>query len=182
MGKAGRPREFKEDYIRQARIAFSEGFTDVKFCELVDICRDSLIRWRREYPEFGKAVQEGKDEFDNDKIESSLKKRALGSRYIEKTKEPCIIRKKGETPEIIDSELSVTKTVNKVIPPDTTAIIFWLKNRRRDRWKDIKAVEAQGPDGGPIPIDIRPILKDLTIDELRLLKDIATKAATTGNS
>jgi len=182
--KAGRPREFKEEYIRQARIAFSEGFTDVKFCELIDISRDSLVRWRREYPEFGKAVQEGKDEFDTGDIEKSLKKRAKGYNYTEVTRRAV----KEENPQIDPKtekekiKYVITKKVSKHIPSETTAGIFWLKNRRRDRWKDIKAVEASGPDGGPIPIDLKPILKDLSIDELRILKDIATKAATAGNS
>jgi len=138
--KAGRPREFKEEYIRQARIAFGEGFTDLKFCELIAISRDSLIRWRREYPEFGKAVQEGKDEFDTDKVEKSLFKRATGYHYTETIREPDV-----------NGKLQVVKTISKHVA-DTTAMIFWLKNRRRDRWKDIKAVEASGPDGGPIPI------------------------------
>ena len=182
--QAGRPREFKEEYIRQARIAFSEGFTDLKFCELIGVCRDSLVRWRRGYPEFGKAVQEGKDEWDSDDIEKSLKKRAKGYNYTEVTRRIV----KEENPEINPKtgkekiKYVITKKVSKHVPSETAAIAFWLKNRRRDRWKDIKAVEASGPDGGPIPIDIRPILKDLTIDELRILKDIAAKAATAGNT
>jgi hypothetical protein len=27
------------------------------------------------------------------------------------------------------------------VPPDTTAAIFWLKNRRPQAWRDVKAVE-----------------------------------------
>jgi len=179
---AGRPTKFKEEYIHQARIAFGEGFTDVKFCEMLNIGRRTFNDWRQAHEEFSKAVQEGKDEFDTDRVEASLKKRALGFRYTEKTREPCIIRKKGETPEIVDLQLSVTRTVTKVIPGDTTAQIFWLKNRRRERWKDIKATEISGADGGPIPIDLKGLLKNLSIDELNTLKDIALKAAAAGNS
>jgi len=183
MAKAGRPTKFKEDYIRLARIHFGEdGYTDIKFCKLLEIGRRTFNDWREAHPEFAEAVQEGKDEFDTDRVEGSLKKRALGFRFTEKTREPCLIRKKGQTPELIDVEMTVTKTVGKVVPPDTVAAIFWLKNRRRDRWRDIKAQEISGPEGGPIPIDLKGLLKDLSTNELRILKDIAVKAAGTGNS
>jgi hypothetical protein len=35
-------------------------------------------------------------------------------------------------------------------PPDTTAAIFWLKNRRREEWRDVSSHEQTGPNGGPI--------------------------------
>ena len=35
--------------------------------------------------------------------------------------------------------------------PDTTAAIFWLKNRRSKEWRDKVQQELSGPDGGPIP-------------------------------
>jgi len=149
---AGRPTKYKEEYIHQARVAFAEGFTDVKFCKMLNIGRRTFNDWRRDNEDFKRAVQEGKDEFDTDRVEASLKKRALGWRYTEKTREPCLIRKKGQEPELIDSKLTITKTVTKIIPPDPTAAIFWLKNRRRERWKDIKATEISGADGGPVPI------------------------------
>jgi hypothetical protein len=39
-------------------------------------------------------------------------------------------------------------------PPDTTACIFWLKNRRPDLWREKVLTEVSGPDGGPIPTQI----------------------------
>jgi hypothetical protein len=140
---AGRPTKFKDDYVRQARIAFAEGFTDVKFCKLIDIGRRTFNDWRRDNSDFDKAVQEGKDIFDTEKVEASLKRRALGFRFTETTREP------GE-----DGIMRVTKRITKLIVPDTTAMIFWLKNRRSDRWRDVKAVEASGPDGGAMPIEL----------------------------
>jgi hypothetical protein len=38
----------------------------------------------------------------------------------------------------------------KELPPDTTAMIFWLKNRKRDQWRDRVDNEHTGKDGGPI--------------------------------
>jgi len=140
---AGRPTKYKEEYIHQARVAFAEGFTDVKFCKLISINRRTFNDWRRDNSDFDKAVQEGKDIFDTEKVEASLKRRALGFRFTETTREP------GE-----DGIMRVTKRITKLIVPDTTAMIFWLKNRRSDRWRDVKAVEASGPDGGAMPIEL----------------------------
>ena len=35
---------------------------------------------------------------------------------------------------------------------NATAIIFGLKNRASDEWRDVKATEISGPDGGPIAV------------------------------
>lgn len=45
-------------------------------------------------------------------------------------------------------ELVVTKEVTKEVLPDTTAQIFWLKNRRPDRWRDKQDIEHSGQIGG----------------------------------
>jgi len=38
----------------------------------------------------------------------------------------------------------VIKSVTKTVPPDTTALIFWLKNRRPDNWRDKQEVRVDG--------------------------------------
>ena len=38
----------------------------------------------------------------------------------------------------------------KHYPPDTTAAIFWLKNRQKSKWRDKQDHEISGPDGKPI--------------------------------
>lgn len=45
-------------------------------------------------------------------------------------------------------ELVITKEVTKEVLPDTTAQIFWLKNRRPDRWRDKQDIEHMGQIGG----------------------------------
>jgi len=141
MGKPGRPTKYSKNLINTARVAYQEGFTDQKFCKLIDVSRETLWQWRRQYSDFSNAIQEGKDFFDSEKVEVSLKRRALGFRFTETTREP------NE-----NGQMQVVKKVSKLVVADTAAICFWLKNRRRDRWKDIKAIEASGPEGGPIPI------------------------------
>mgnify|MGYP006876283676 CR=1 FL=1 len=59
-------------------------------------------------------------------VENALLKRALGYEYEEITYEH------GEE----------TKRVLKQVIPDTTAQIFWLKNRKPNNWRDMKHVDA----------------------------------------
>ncbi len=56
----------------------------------------------------------------------------------------------------------------KHYPPDTTACIFWLKNRQRDRWRDKQDHEHTGKDGGPIRMD----LSGLDENERTVLREI----------
>ena len=62
-------------------------------------------------------------------VENSLYKRAVGFEYDEMTHE---IKEDKDGNKIS----SVKKKVKKIVLPDTTAQIFWLKNRVREKWKD----------------------------------------------
>lgn len=50
--------------------------------------------------------------------------------------------KKGK--EIVDYEVE-NALLNKALSGDVTAMIFWLKNRRKDKWRD-KPQEISGSD------------------------------------
>lgn len=67
-------------------------------------------------------------EVSDDAIETALFNRAKGIEYEEVKREQVINRKTGEV------QLLETRTI-KFIPPDPTSAMFWLTNRRPDRWK-----------------------------------------------
>ena len=67
-------------------------------------------------------------EVSDDEIETSLFQRAKGFYYEEETHERKLNKETGET------ELVLTKKVKKYIPPDPTSLMFWLTNRRPERW------------------------------------------------
>lgn len=46
----------------------------------------------------------------------------------------------------------------RALTNDTTAAIFWLKNRRTTRWRDRH--EHTGADGGPVEFTVKSILED----------------------
>lgn len=148
-GKVGRPSKGKEKWnpniIEQAQlICAEEGVTDVELAKEFGVSIQTIDLWKRRYPEFKVALREGKDDFDTVRVEGSLLKRAMGYSY-EEVKTETMTDLRGN----LIKALKVTKTL-KQLAPDTTAQIFWLKNRNRARWKDYKAMEMSGPDGKPI--------------------------------
>jgi len=84
----------------------------------------TLRRWRKKYPSLEEALQRGRDAADI-AVESALFKRAVGYVAEEVTKQ---LDKSGE--------LVVVKVVQKMVEPNVTAQLFWLKNRRPDLWSE----------------------------------------------
>ena len=96
-----------------------EGLTQQQIANNLGISIDTLIENKKKYSEFNDALKKGKEVVDFE-VENALLKRALGYEYEEETYENGIL----------------TKKVKKQVPPDTTAQIFWLKNRKPNNWKD----------------------------------------------
>lgn len=118
-----------------------DGLTDEQISENVGINPATLYDWKKKYPKISEALKKGKEVVDI-QVENALLKRALGYAYDEVTQELCENAQTGKT------ELKVTKKVTKEVVPDTTAQIFWLKNRRPDRWRDKQDIEHSGQIGG----------------------------------
>lgn len=105
------------------------GATDEEIAKRLGISIASFYNFKNQFLEFLEALKETKEIVDA-QVENALLKRALGYEYKEVTK------------KIVDGELKVTKVITKQVVPDTTAQIFWLKNRRPDKWRDKLQVEA----------------------------------------
>lgn len=101
-----------------------DGLTDEQIAHNMGISRSTLNEWKKKYPDISDTLKKGKDVVDI-QVENALLKRALGYKYKETTKK---LTKSGF--------MMVTKEVIKEVVPDTTAQIFWLKNRRPDKWRD----------------------------------------------
>lgn len=142
MAKRGAPTKYNPDFARQAEVACAEGgFTGPKLAKLFGVARSTINEWMVTHQNFSDAIKKGKEAWDNLRVEDSLLKRSLGYKYDETTKEPSI-----DDPK----KLITTKVVKKEVAADTTAMIFWLKNRQPQRWRDVKGVEVSGKDGAPI--------------------------------
>ena len=100
-----------------------DGLTDEQIAKNIGISRSTLNVWKDRYSDISDALKKGKDVIDR-QVENALLKRALGYEYEE-------VKEKFEDGVI--TERTVTK---KKVAPDTTAQIFWLKNRKPDKWRD----------------------------------------------
>lgn len=118
--------KYRDDFPERAFKMAHAGMIDDQIAKELGIAKDTFYRYQKIHPEFKKALSDGKQRPD-DIVEAALYKNAIGYDYEEiKTREQIVSGKKRKIKE-------VTK---KHIPGNVTAQIFWLKNRRRDRWKD----------------------------------------------
>jgi len=176
----GRPTDYKEEYVDLVfRICSGTGASDLQLAKIFEVSRTTINNWKKEHPKFFDSIKKGKDIYDTQNVENSLLKRALGYTVTETTKEPCIVKKKGETAEVIDTKLTITKKVKKHIAPEVAAQIFWLKNRNPGRWRDKQEIEHSGKDGQPLQLQaIVAELKDPAIKEA--IRLISSKMVTDG--
>lgn len=112
-----------------------DGLTDEQIAHNVGIARGTLYDWKRKYPSIDEALKRGKEVIDIE-VENALLKRALGYEY-EEVKKTLSTDPNGESYERYES-------VKKTALPDPTSIIFWLKNRKPQEWRDKKEMEVSG--------------------------------------
>lgn len=134
----GRPTDYLPEYAEQARVQCEQGATDQELADLFEVSVRTLYRWKNTHPEFCQALKAGKDPAD-ERVERSLFERATGYERDE-----VDIR-------VVGGEIIQTP-IRKFYPPDTTAAIFWLKNRKPDLWRDKTETALTGANGGPIQI------------------------------
>lgn len=96
-----------------------DGLTDEQISRNMGIAYSTFREWKKKYSAFSAVLKRTKDVVDRE-VENALFKRAMGYKYDEVTYE------RGEE----------VKRVTKEVAPDTTAQIFWLKNRKPAEWRD----------------------------------------------
>lgn len=123
-----------------------DGLTDEQIAKNLGVNIATFYRYKKDYCEFCESLKRGKEIVDYE-VENALLKRALGYEYDEVTYE------NGKE----------TKRVTKQIAPDTTAQIFWLKNRKPDKWRDKQVVESNNT------IEVKNPLEGLSTEDLKKL-------------
>jgi hypothetical protein len=136
----GRSSKFKPEYAQQASKLCALGATDAQLADFFGVAISTISLWKVQHKEFSEAINVPKAEADS-RVEQSLYRRALGYEHDE-----VDIR-------VIEGRI-VETPIRKYYPPDTAAMIFWLKNRKKDEWRDKIDHEHAGKNGGPIQVSI----------------------------
>lgn len=113
-----------------------DGLTDEQIADNIGITRATLYNWKNKYIDIFDAIKKGKEVADYE-VENAMHKSAIGY-FVEETKTYI-----NEVEGVKTRRVEKTK---KWIAPNTAAQIFWLKNRRPDKWRD-KPEEDQGYGG-----------------------------------
>lgn len=113
-----------EKWLEQENLLLIEGWardglTDEQIAHNMGISTSTLYEWKKKYSDISESLKRGKEVVDR-LVENALLKTALGFDYIEDT-----VTNKGDVVQ-----------VRKVQHPNTTALIFWLKNRKPEQWRD----------------------------------------------
>lgn len=119
---AGRKTGYKPEFVDQARKLCELGATDKEIADFFEVSDRTIYRWQVQFPEFCQALKAGKEAAD-ERVARSLYHRATGYSFQSEK----VFQYQGQ---IVRAETT------EHVPPDTTAMIFWLKNRRPEEWRD----------------------------------------------
>lgn len=114
-----------------------DGLTDIQIAQNIGISKQTFYDWKKRYPDFADSVKRGKEVIDR-MVENALLKAAMGFEYDEEMATP-----RGEV-----------VTIRKYEKPNTTALIFWLKNRKPKEWRDKQEIAHEGNIGVTIIDDL----------------------------
>jgi hypothetical protein len=128
MAKRGRPSLYKPEYAGLARKFCLLGATNDDLARSFDVATSTIGKWLAEEPKFSDAVKEGREEADAN-VARSLYRRALG--YSHKAEKILAVAQGNGAGSTVERH-----EYTEHYPPDTTAAIFWLKNRRPDKWRE----------------------------------------------
>lgn len=147
----------EEDNLLRLEGWARDGLTDVQIAHNIGIHIGTLYEWKKRYPKFNDAIKRGKEVVDII-VENALLKSALGYSYDEVTKVRIDDEASGK------SEIVEVKRVTKDMAPNPTSLIFWLKNRKPEVWRDSKKVDANievnNPFDGIDTADIKALIDD----------------------
>lgn len=118
-----------------------DGLSDKQIAKNVGISISTLCEWKNRYPEISEAIKKGKRPVDV-QVENALYRSALG--FKQTVRKPIKLRRKDGSEYIDYGEEEI------YVPPNITAQIFWLKNRKPEFWRDkpVAPVKAQENDDG----------------------------------
>ena len=144
---------FDESLIKRAYKLCLLGLTNAELAIAFNVTVSVISTWEEKYPAFAEALFQGR-QIASANVAQSLYKRAIGfSVEVEEVRN-------------VDKSLELVK-YKKYFPPSVSAAMYWLNNRDKGRWGNVKKHEIEGNvrhEHGIIPVN----LADLSVEELKL--------------
>ncbi len=129
--KAGRPPTFNEQIADKIVALAEKGKTIDQISDIIGVTSRCISFWLAEKPSLLQAVKEARQMAD-EMVEASLFKKATG--YFHETEKIFYDKDTGQI---------VRAPTVQHYAPDTTAQIFWLKNRKPEQWRDRTEVKLE---------------------------------------
>lgn len=128
IGRKGKYEEWlTEDGLTRLTGWARDGLTEPQICQNMGIGISTLTEWKTKFPAIAASIKKGREPVDI-QVENALLRRALGYDYEETITEVEDLGG-GKTKKHV-------RKVTKHVPADTTAQIFWLKNRKPKQWRE----------------------------------------------
>ena len=144
--KRGRKSLYDERFSAMFAALYCKGYTDAEIAAVLSISRTTLDTWKKKNVKLLDTIKAAKDEADGD-VKRSLFERACGYTHPEEK----IFQHDGEV---------IRAQTLKHYPPDPTSMIFWLKNRDPENWRDKRDMELTGKDGAPLTVNFTTTVPD----------------------
>lgn len=103
-----------------------DGLIDEQIAKNMGVAYSTFKEWKKRFPDLSDVLKRSKEVVDRE-VENALFESARGFVYEEEAV--------TNTGEVV--------TVKKYSKPNVTAIIFWLKNRKRYEWRDKQEIEQE---------------------------------------
>ena len=120
-----------EEHLAEVERWKRHGLSNEQIAKNIGICEDTFYEWVKTHPEFSEAIKKGLSVIVCE-LENALIKRAKG---YDVTESNSFYDRDGN---------EIKRESIRHIPPDTTALIFALKNMDAENWRDRKETALSG--------------------------------------
>lgn len=142
----GRESKFKNEFCEEVQKLCLLGAIEDEIAQYFGVAKSTLKEWKKKYPKFSASIKDGKSKADAE-VANSLYNRAIGG--VRKTKKPVFVNGQIELVEIEEEVLGSEK-----------AMIFWLKNRRPDLWREAVEIKQEGTTSIVVRREYQPIIQE----------------------
>lgn len=154
--------EHRLEMMNEAKECARAGMTEFEMAQHFGVTVNTIRLWKARDVTFQKTCQHFQDAADG-RVELSLYDKAVGYSFH------------SEEIKVVEGEIHRIPIV-KHVPPDTTAAIFWLKNRRRLEWRDVHKHEHEAQVNVSMPVEDP---RKLAMAILHVLREAQADAAKT---